>query len=190
MFEITAGVLQGDTQAPFLFIIVLDYALRKAMQDKEQELGFTLKPRQSRRHPKEVLTDLDIADGIALVSDEIQQAQDLLTSVENECQKVGLGINAKKTKSLAFNILDPAPLHTADGTAIDWEQDFKYLGSWVKDSEKDLNIRKALAWKALNNMTKVGKSNMSISLSGRFFITVESILLYGCEEWTKGFSQN
>ena len=30
MFEITAGVLQGDTLAPFLFIIVLDYALRQA----------------------------------------------------------------------------------------------------------------------------------------------------------------
>ena len=30
MFEIAAGVLQGDTLAPFLFIIVLDYALRKA----------------------------------------------------------------------------------------------------------------------------------------------------------------
>ena len=31
MFEITAGILQGDTLAPFLFIIVLDYALRKAL---------------------------------------------------------------------------------------------------------------------------------------------------------------
>ena len=30
-FEITAGVLQGDTLAPYLFIIVLDYALRNAM---------------------------------------------------------------------------------------------------------------------------------------------------------------
>ena len=132
------------------------------MQYKEQELCFTLKPRQSRRQPKEVLTDLHFADDIALVSDEIQQAQELLTRVENECIKVGLGINAKKTKSLAFNIVDPAPLHTADGTAIDWEQDFKYLGSWVKDSEKDLNIRKALTWKAHNGMTKVWKSKTLI----------------------------
>ena len=41
LFEITAGVLQGDTLAPFLFIIVLDYALRKATDGKEEELGFT-----------------------------------------------------------------------------------------------------------------------------------------------------
>ena len=36
MFDITAGVLQGDTLAPFLFVIVLDYALRKAMCGKEE----------------------------------------------------------------------------------------------------------------------------------------------------------
>ena len=29
-FQILAGVLQGDTLAPFLFIITLDYALKKA----------------------------------------------------------------------------------------------------------------------------------------------------------------
>ena len=73
-FDITAGVLQGDTLAPFLFIIVLDYALRKAMDGKEDDLGFTITPRRSRRHPKEVLADLDFADDIALLSDEIEQA--------------------------------------------------------------------------------------------------------------------
>ena len=30
-FQILAGVLQGDTLAPSLFIFVLDYALRKAI---------------------------------------------------------------------------------------------------------------------------------------------------------------
>ena len=42
MFDITTGVLQGNTLAPFLFIIVLDYAMRKAMAGKEEELGFTI----------------------------------------------------------------------------------------------------------------------------------------------------
>ena len=50
-FEITAGVLQGDTLAPFRFVITLDYALRKAINGKEADLGFTLSPRKSRRHP-------------------------------------------------------------------------------------------------------------------------------------------
>ena len=83
--DITAGVLQGDTLAPFLFIIVLDYALRKALADgKEEELGFTVTPRRSRRHPKEALADLDFADDIALLSDAVHQAQELLLRVETE----------------------------------------------------------------------------------------------------------
>ena len=181
---------QGDTLAPILFIIVLDYALRKAMDGKEDDLGFTITPRRSRRHPKEVLADLDFADDIALLSDEIEQAQELLLRVENECKKVGLGLNAKKTKCLAYNIQNPIPLHTADGTELEWTEDFKYLGSWVDSSEKDISIRKALAWKALNGMTKVWKSNMRRPLKARFFVaTIESILLYGCESWTLSTAQ-
>ena len=38
LFKITTGVLQGDTIAPFLFIIYLDYVLRKSI-DYNTELG-------------------------------------------------------------------------------------------------------------------------------------------------------
>ena len=50
-FNIIAGVLQGDTLAPYLVVIVLDYALRRAVSGRETELGFTLVKRQSRRKP-------------------------------------------------------------------------------------------------------------------------------------------
>ena len=45
--------------------------MRKAMAGKEEELGFTITPRRSRTHPKVVLADLDFADDIALLSDEM-----------------------------------------------------------------------------------------------------------------------
>ena len=64
---------------------------------------------------------------------------------EKECKKVGLVLNAKKTKSVAYNIDEPTPLHTFDGTYLEWKDDFKYLGSWVDNSEKDISIRKAQA---------------------------------------------
>ena len=35
MFDIISGVLQGDTLAPFFFIIVLDYAMRQATYGRE-----------------------------------------------------------------------------------------------------------------------------------------------------------
>ena len=119
MFEITAGVLQGDTLAPFLFIIVLDYALRKAMADnKDDELGFTIRPQRSSRYPKESLSDLDFADDISLLSDEIDQAQELFLRVEHQCRKVGLGLNAKKTKVLTCGNPNPPPLQTQEGVEL------------------------------------------------------------------------
>ena len=67
LIDITAGALQDNTLAPFLFIIVLDLAMRRALNSKD--LGFTITPRKSRRHPEEVLVDLNFADDIALLSD-------------------------------------------------------------------------------------------------------------------------
>jgi len=85
VFDITASVLQGDTLAPFLFIIVLDYALRKAINGREKELGLQTKQRKSRRCPTTYITDLDFADDIC---EEIQQAQALLQRVEEASASV------------------------------------------------------------------------------------------------------
>ena len=127
---------------------------------------------------------MDFADDISLLSDKTEQAQKLLTSVETVCKKVGLGINAKKTKGLPINIEDPPPLHTSDGTELEWVDDFKYLVSWVEQTERDIAVRKSLAWQALNGMSRIWRSSLSKELKVRFFKgTVESILLYGCEAW-------
>ena len=49
-FDIVAGVLQGDTLAPYIFIICLDYVLRTSI-DKIKENGFELTKKRSRRYP-------------------------------------------------------------------------------------------------------------------------------------------
>ena len=49
-FEILAGVVQGDTLAPYLFLIALDYVMRQAAGNESNQ-GFTLDRSQSRRHP-------------------------------------------------------------------------------------------------------------------------------------------
>ena len=185
-FDILAGVMQGDTLAPFLFVIILDHALRKAINGREQDLGFTLTPRRSRRHPAVVLTDLDYADDISLLSNDMVQAQELLSKVESECAKVGLRLNAKKTEVITYNIqTDHPPLTTTEGTALKGVNDFKYLGSWVNSTEQDLKVRKALAWRALNGMASVWNTNLPRQIKLSFFYaTVESVLLYGSECWT------
>ena len=185
-FEVSAGVLQGDTLAPYLFIIVLDYALRQAIQGREVDLGLTITPRKASRSPAVALTDFDFADDIGLLSNNLKQAQELLTRVEKECVKVGLTLNAKKTEVITFSQPPDHPsLTTIGGLALKEVIDFKYLGSWVTTSEKDIKVRKALAWRALNGMKTVWSSRMSRETKlSFFFATVESVLLYGSECWT------
>ena len=185
LFEILAGVLQGDTLAPYLFVIILDYALRSAIEGKEEELGFHLTKRRSRRIGPEMVTDFDFADDIALISEEVHQAQELLQRVQTSVAKVGLKINTKKTKFMSTNQTGFVKLHTTDGTNLDEVQDFKYLGSWMESTAKDVKQRKAAAWRACNKLNKLWKSSLSREFKLQLFAaTVETVLLYGSEAWT------
>ena len=184
-FKIIAGVLQGDTLAPYLFAIVLDYVLRNTFSGREEELGFKLQKRKSRRVPPVVVTDLDFADDLALLSEEIEQAQEVLKRLEEEACKVGLHCNAKKTEIQAFNQETPVIVKAKDGTTLKVVQNFKYLGAWTESTEKDLSVRKALAWSACHKLRKIWTSGLSANIKVRLFVaTVESVLLYGAETWT------
>ena len=125
------GVLQGNTLAPYLFIILRDYALRKEINGKKECMGFQTRERKSRQHQAEYVTDLDFADDIAFLSGEIHQAQALLKKAETMAASIGLAMNAKKTQVLAFN-QDKEVYITSKGEAqLDVAQDLKYLGSWM-----------------------------------------------------------
>ena len=80
-FDIVARVLQGDTLAPYLFIICLDYVLRTLI-DKIRENGFELTKKRSRRYPTKTITNADYANDIALLVNTTNQAETLLHSLE------------------------------------------------------------------------------------------------------------
>ena len=80
-FDIVAGVQQGDTLAPYLFIICLDYVLRTLI-DKIRENGFELTKKRSKRYPAKTITDADYADDLALLANTPNQAETLLHSLE------------------------------------------------------------------------------------------------------------
>ena len=63
--DIVANVLQGDTLAPYLFIICLDYVLRRSI-DKMKDNGFKV---------AQTITDADYADDIALLANTPAQAE-------------------------------------------------------------------------------------------------------------------
>lgn len=56
-FNVITGVLQGDTLAPFLFIVVIDYVMKNAQ------------------------LDLEFADHIALLENSLERAQQQLTQL-------------------------------------------------------------------------------------------------------------
>ena len=66
-FGIVAGVLQGDTLAPYLFIIRLVYMLRTSI-DLMKENGFKLVNERSRIYLAQTIADADFVDDRALLA--------------------------------------------------------------------------------------------------------------------------
>ena len=101
------------------------------------------------------VTDLCFADDIALLVDELQQAQELLQLVENEAAKVGLYVSGPKTELMSFNQEQLLCIKTIAEHIIKVVENFKYLGGLMKSTEDDIKVRKALAWSACNKLRKV-----------------------------------
>ena len=98
-FDIVAGVLQGDTLVPYLFIICLDYVLRTTI-DKIWENSFELTKKRSWRYPAKTITD---ADYTVILANTPNQAETQLHSLERTTTGFGLHVNAHKIKYMCFN---------------------------------------------------------------------------------------
>ena len=61
--------------------------MRTALLGNEDKLGFQLRKRKRRRVKPISITDMDFADDIALVSECIKEAQEMLTRVEKSVKQ-------------------------------------------------------------------------------------------------------
>ena len=91
-FDIVAGVLQGDTLAPYLFIIFFDYVLTTSI-DLMIENGF--KPANKRSKIYSIQS--------ALLANSLIQSVSLLHSLDRVAGCIGLHVNADKTEYMCFN---------------------------------------------------------------------------------------
>ena len=91
VFKITTGALQGDTLAPFLFTVCLDYVLKNSL-DINSNIGFTLSQMKSRLSPEICITDINYADDIAITTDSVNAAMTLLHNIEEKSSYIGLKI--------------------------------------------------------------------------------------------------
>ena len=157
-FDIIARVLQGDTLAPYLFIICLDYVLRTSI-DKIKEDGFKLTKKKSRRYPAKTITGADYADDIALLANAPAQAETLLHCLERAAADIGLHVNAHKTEYMCFN--QTGDISTQNVSSLKLVDKFTYLGSSVSSTETDIDTRLTKAWTAINCLLVIWKSDLT-----------------------------
>ena len=181
-FDIIAGVLQGDTLVPYLFIISLDYVLRTSI-DKIKGNGFKLTKKRSRRYPAKTITCANYADDIAVLANTPNQAETLLHNLEQATAGIGLHVNTHKTEYMCFN--QTGNISTLDGSSLKLVDKFTYLGSSVSSTKKVTDTWLMKARTAINKLLIIWKSDLIDKMKRSFFqAAVISILLYGCTTWT------
>ena len=144
-FDIVAGVLQ---EAPYLFIICLDYVLRTSI-DKIRENGSKLTKERSRRYPTKTITDADYANDKALLANTPAQPETLLHSLERAAAGIALHVNAHKTEYICFD--QRGDISTLNGSSLKLVK-FTYLGNSVSSTETDIDTQLAKAWTAIGHM--------------------------------------
>ena len=192
-FHASKGILQGDTLAPFLFVLAVDWMMRRALtQELMAGRGVCVTPCRSSRNPAYYLSDLDFADDIALLSHDMSTAQKILTTVKKSAILVGLTINKSKTEYMVcgevtadVGVQEPVTLSVDAGPIVKVD-DFRYVGGWLKSSNDDFRHRVPQAWQACNSMWRIWKCyTLSRDCKRTLFqATVGTVSLYNAETWT------
>ena len=130
-FDIVAGVQQGNTLAPYIFIFRLDYMLRTSI-DLMKENSCKLTKERNRRYPAQTITDVDYTDDIALLANTLTETEPLLHSLERTAAGIGLDVNADKTERMCFD--QTGDTSTLDGSFLKLVDRFTYPGSNVSST--------------------------------------------------------
>ena len=94
-----------------------------------------------------------------------------------------LYVNTDKTEYMYFN--QRGDISTLKGGPSKLVDKFTYLGSSVLSTKKDINMRLAKVWTAIDRLLVIWKSDLTDKIKHSFFQAVGmSILLYGCTTWT------
>ena len=163
--DIVVGVLQGDTLAPYLFIICLDYVLRTSVDIMKDSVFKLIK---ERRYLVKTITGADFADDIALLTNLPTQSEILLHSPERAAAgDIGLHVNAHKAEYMCFN--QTGDISTLNGSSLRLVDKFPYQGSSVSSTENDINTRLVNASTAIDWLSVIWKSDLTDKMKRSFF---------------------
>ena len=177
LFPTTTGILQGDTLAPYLFVVVMDYVLRTSLLCLQND-AFLISQDIG------ALPALAYADDVALLASSFEGAERMVASLMTTSATVGLRLNYSKTEVLAFSsVPTPSPPLPSFPTIKECTN-FTYLGTLMADSLGAFEERRRLAWVASRTLTLIYNSTTSEECKvGLFRAIIEPVLLYGCESW-------
>lgn len=177
-FAVRTGVRQGCLLSPFLFLLAIDWILKKTTAGKRNGIQWTLGNQ---------LNDLDFADDIALLSHNRQQMQEKTSDLSSVSAQLGLRIHEGKTKILKIHATSTEPVKLR-GKPLEEVESFTYLGSIIDNqagTDADVKAKIGKARAAFLTMKNVWNSRqLTTHTKIRLFNSnVKSLLLYGAETW-------
>ena len=175
-FPVVTGVKQGCCMSGLLFLMVIDWVMRKTVDGQRTGIrwDFTM-----------LLEDIDYADNLLLLTSRADHMQEKTARLEENAGRVGLKLNPQKCKWMKVNSRNNERLRVRE-SMVEEVDSFTYLGAQVtKDGGATLDIKKraALAYASLNRIIDIWSArNISRKAKATLFKTlVLSVLLYGSE---------
>ena len=165
---------QGDPLSPKLFIAVLENIFRKLdWKQKGIKIGDCY------------LHHLKFADDIVLLAETPTKLEDMIHSLDQESSKIGLEMNASKTKVMTNS--NKVPIRSR-GNNIEYVNSYIYLGKQVSFSrssnEEEIERRISITWKKFWSLKEILKGNYDLSMKKIVLDTcLLPCLLYGCQTW-------
>lgn len=172
-FSIERGVRQGDPVSPKLFTALLEHIFRKLEWDS---IGLNING--------ERLSNLRFADDIVLLSENHDELQYMLRTLDEQSRECGLAMNPEKTCILTNGEQKDILIQ---GTKMSYVSDYIYLGQNITMQGwaiKEVERRVAKAWNKYWSLKDVFKSKLPLRLKKKAFDSVVlPTLLYGCQTW-------
>ena len=133
------------------------------------------------------IRDLKYADDTALLVTTTAGLENLIKSVKEHSEQIGLFLNVKKTKIMSTDRYREEAVVNIDREEIERVSSFEYLGARIQANGKttpDIRGRLAMATAKLNKMANALKGQCVDTKIRVLKSTVFPTATYGCEAWT------
>ena len=177
-FAIGTGVRQGCILSPMLFLLVIDFVCRNAIDRKQLGISWA----------GGLLADLDFADDVVLIAPTQPALKNLTTALEQQAANAGLRINVQKSKIVRVGYARTTAPMSINGQRVEEVSEFTYLGSVIAadgDTTRDVTCRIGKATATFQRLRPIWNSTaLSTPVKLRILsATVIPTAIYASEAW-------